>query len=59
MVKLLGIFRRGKEEAQEKEAPARPSCAHPMSHQVTLHEDTANPTKITGLKCTQCGERIR
>ena len=33
-------------------------CEHPVSYQVMLHEDTSAPMRITGIKCTQCGEVI-
>jgi hypothetical protein len=52
-MKLFG-FGRGK----TKEAHSSSSCGHPVSHQVAVYGDPAEPTKMTGIKCTQCGELL-
>lgn len=54
------FFRGGKEKRQEGQGPATtPQCPHPITHQVALREDASAPTKITGLRCSQCGERLK
>lgn len=52
-------FWRGKgstKKAPKQEQTTR--CNHPVSHQVILREDASAPTKVTSIKCTQCGERL-
>lgn len=31
-------------------------CKHPVSHEIMLHEDIEAPRRITGIKCSQCGQ---
>lgn len=49
-----GDAERKKMQSQEKST----GCAHPLTHQVSLREDPSDPRKVTGMKCSQCGERI-
>lgn len=34
------------------------ACSHPVSHQIPLYEDSSDSHRMTGIKCTQCGERV-
>ncbi len=40
-------------------AQKAPPCPHPASHHVTLHQVPSNLTRVTAVKCSQCGERLR
>lgn len=56
----LFSFLKGKRKIQERQdAALSPRCAHPVSHQEPLFEDPADRRKVTSIKCTQCGERLR
>lgn len=48
------IFGKAKSKPIAK-ATQTATCTHPVAYQVTLREDPVAPTKVTGIKCTQCG----
>ena len=55
----MKLFSFGKAKPQAATSPPQSvSCKHPVSHQVTLREDPSDSKKVTGIKCTQCGERL-
>lgn len=53
-MKLFGLLK-PKPQPPAASPPPTVSCKHPVSHQVPLREDPADPKKVTGFKCTQCG----
>lgn len=56
----LFSFLKGKKKSQEPPSAVRPPrCSHPVSHQESLFEDPSDRRKVTSVKCTQCGERLR
>lgn len=55
-MKILSFFRRKQRAPQSR--PETSGCTHPAKLVFPLHEDQADPKKITGLKCGQCGERL-
>ncbi len=58
----MGLFGLGKskekEKAAERVAQDDSTCSHPVAYQVQLRDDPQDPKKVTGFKCTQCGDRI-
>ncbi len=52
-MKLFGF---GKKKGESPESDPKPLiCKHPISYQVALHQDLSAPSKVTNMKCTQCG----
>ena len=46
----------GKQKDKGVEAkPEAIKCAHPIDHQVAVHQDQSKIYEVTAMKCTQCG----
>ena len=53
------LFGRGKGKSREPRSPQPTAgCTHPVSHQVPLYQDPVAPTRLTGIKCTNCGAEL-
>ena len=55
-MKILSFLKGKPRGAQSPQETSR--CTHPAKFVFPLHEDKANPKKVTGLKCSQCGDRL-
>lgn len=53
----MRLFGRGKPKTHKTLAGAS-RCPHPVTHQVSLFGDPAHPTRLTGVRCTNCGQEL-
>lgn len=56
-MKLFGLGNKKTDESRAV-AESEPVCTHPLTHLISMHDDPDHPDKITGMKCTMCGQRL-
>ncbi len=48
----------GGRKAPEQTTGATLECTHPLTHRIALREDPSSPARVTGHKCTRCGQMV-
>ena len=48
----MKLFTLGKKDTNSE------GCGHPVAYLLPLRDDPSNRFKITGMRCTQCGEPV-